>query len=455
MKPSIFPPGAEPIIRQFYPDIAAIQEALRAIRPEGIPTEEQLRTKAQKTGIARMAAAPAFSEAEDRVIDRLYPDVEACMRELEGRSKREIQRRAWHLKKTRAGAPFSQEEDATLRRLFPDVTAIQAEMPTRSRNAISSRARKLSLTERIGKHQRYTQAQRRLIRIFYPRYDLLTALLAPRTREAIRFAAREMGLTAGRVGCSRGGHTEAWAETKIAKLTAYGAKLTGRSRSAIQSARRRFGVQVDPETEIARRKANNAARREAAQARAAKRKAEAAARADALKRQNAIWAAERLQRIEAERAEKAEALKLERAMARLERATAVREAKAQRAQERAKAPVVRTAPKPRPVALRTAPKPVPTPRIDRPAPASAPRPTGSGIDPRVLSAAGRSAYGIELVATVQRTVPRDLWPHVKPRVIEDLTMAVVEGRCAPDALSEMLPGVIQAAMRNQFQGAGR
>lgn len=439
MKPSIFPPGAEPILRRLYPDIAAIQAAFRAIRAEGVPTEQQIRLKARKAGIARMSSTAPFSDAEDAAIDRLYPDIPACRAEMPTRSKREIQRRAWYLKKARAGGPFTLDEDAVIRRLAPDVAAIQAQMPARSLRAITRQMGELGLSPTIGKHQRYTTAHLRLVRIFYPNYDLLSALLAPRTRAAIKANAGAMGLTAGKVAKSSGGYTSAWTDEEKAALSKYGVKLPGRSRSAIESARLRFDITVEPNPAIAHREARNAARRAASQAQASKRRAEAAARAEELRRRNVAWAAQKIQEIEAKRSAQAEVQKRERAAAK-----AVREERAQATRAEARARPVPTTP------VHPAPAMV---RIHRAA--IAPTRKGDGIDPRVLSAAGASRYGIELVATVQRTVPRDLWPHVKPRVIEDLTMAVVEGRCAPDGLAEMLPGVIEAAMRNQFEGADR
>lgn len=439
MNPSIFPPGAETILRQHYPDIAAIQSAFLEISPDSVPTEEQIRLKARKTGIARMAATPRFTLEEDAVLDRLYPDIDACKRELANRSKREIQRRAWHLKKERAGGPFTEAEDAFIVRLFPDLAALQAELPGRPQRAIKRRAAELGVATTVGKHQRYTAAQRRLIRVFYPNYDLLCALLAPRTREGIKFTASAMGLTAGKVGSCQGGHTESWSDAEKAALTKYGAKLPGRSKAAIESARRRFGVVVEPNPAIAKREALNNARRAEAQARASARRAAAAAAAEEQKRRNAAWAAERLRKIEAERAAQAEAARRQRDA---RKAAAAEEGRRRRAQERARA-----APVAAPVRS--------VPPVRRPTPSAPARFMGPDIDPRVISAAGQSRYGVELVATVQRTVPRDLWPHVKPRVIEDLTMAVVDGRCAPDGLAEMLPGAIQAVMRSQFQGASQ
>lgn len=424
MNPSMFSPWADAIIERLYPKTEEIQAELMAA---GLycPRSTQIQRRAWKHGFARDTRR-AFSDAEDAVLYRLYPDIPAIQRELPDRSAQQIEQRAWRIKATKSPGPFEPVEDAVIARLFPDLDAIVRELPMRTREAVRQRAGKLGVARKAGKHRRYRPGELRLFRIFYPNYDLLCALLAPRHRDAIKRQAFEMGLTRG-VHRTPHGYSRPWTEEELEAAKVYGAEIPGRTEAAIDRVRYRNRIKVG-------RSPKGGKLLEVIDA----REAEMAKR-------------------RAERQAKAAALRPEREAARKARRNArKREVRARFAVAQGRMPAAtRVAPAPRPLAP---PAPRPQPRVaafDTPAVSRAPVRTGNGIDPRVLSAAGRSPFGIELVATVQRTVPRDLWPHVRPLVIEDLTMAVLEGRCPPDGLAEMLPGAIQAVMRSQFQGASR
>jgi hypothetical protein len=236
-----------------------------------------------------------------------------------------------------------------------------------------------------------------------------------------------MGLSTGKVGAGVNGYSVAWTEEEIAQLSLEKPDLPGRNRAAINSARRRFGILVPRKADP--RAAERAERRRIADERGVSvqeleseiRLARAAER-EKMKMARAKTEAERAEKLKAKRARMVAARREKRQAAAAEKARQLAEV--------------------RMLAVASVPKPVPAVR----------RYAGLDLDPQVIGAAGRSRFGLGLVSTVQRTVPRDLWPNVKPRVIEDLVMSVVEGRCTPDDFPSIMPDVIQATMRRQFGG---
>lgn len=97
-------------------------------------------------------------------------------------------------------------------------------------------------------------------------------------------------------------------------------------------------------------------------------------------------------------------------------------------------------PKPRVIQL-SAPKPVTWKR------------QGNEINPRIIAAAARSKHGIELIATVQRAVPREVWPHLRPLVIEQVALSVMEGRADLSDLPGAVKTTVAALVAQQFSGA--
>lgn len=106
-------------------------------------------------------------------------------------------------------------------------------------------------------------------------------------------------------------------------------------------------------------------------------------------------------------------------------------------------------PKPR------APRPIPPPKVillPVPKPVAWKR-QGNEISPRVIAAAARSRHGIELIATVQRAVPRDVWPHLRPLVIEQVALGVMERRIDLSDLAGAVKTTAAALVAQQFSGA--
>lgn len=125
------------------------------------------------------------------------------------------------------------------------------------------------------------------------------------------------------------------------------------------------------------------------------------------------------------------------------------------------------APKPKPVRV-ARPATVKPPKMKAGRPAAVPAPKvvlltapkpkawkrqANEISPRVIAAAARSRHGIELIATVQRAVPRETWPHLKPLVVEQVTLAVIQGVTAIDDLSASVKAATTALVAKQFEGS--
>lgn len=109
----------------------------------------------------------------------------------------------------------------------------------------------------------------------------------------------------------------------------------------------------------------------------------------------------------------------------------------------------------RPAVRAAKPGAVTFPKVIR---ASAPQPVawkrqGNEISPRVIAAAARSRHGIELIATVQRAVPRDVWPHLRPLVIEQVALGVMERRIDLSDLAGAVKTTAAALVAQQFSGA--
>ncbi len=110
------------------------------------------------------------------------------------------------------------------------------------------------------------------------------------------------------------------------------------------------------------------------------------------------------------------------------------------------------APKPR-LARKEQPTPAPKVILLRvPKPAAWKR-KGNEISPRVIAAAARSKHGIELIAVVQRAVPRDVWPHLRPLVVEQVALGVVESRISASDIPAAVKDTVAALVAQQFSGA--
>lgn len=111
-----------------------------------------------------------------------------------------------------------------------------------------------------------------------------------------------------------------------------------------------------------------------------------------------------------------------------------------------------SAPKPRPVRKD---QPTPAPKIILlrvPKPAAWKR-KGNEISPRVIAAAAQSKHGIELIAVVQRAVPREVWPHLRPLVVEQVALGVVESRISASDIPVAVKDTVAALVAQQFSGA--
>lgn len=107
--------------------------------------------------------------------------------------------------------------------------------------------------------------------------------------------------------------------------------------------------------------------------------------------------------------------------------------------------------RPRGGVTKRAPTPPRLVQIPAPKPAAWKR-QGNEISPRVIAAAARSRHGVELVSCVQRALPAGTWPHLKPLAIEQVTLAVLEGRTDLSGLAVAMKATIAGLVAQQFTG---
>ena len=142
---------------------------------------------------------PRWTDEEDATLRRLYPDMDACQRELGGRARASIQRRAQALGITKTNAAWTKEEDEILSETYPTggpkatMEALAERGYSRTRSAILSHANHMGVARDDSAYaDKWTDEEAELVKQLFPKLgaDKTSEELAKRGYVRTPFAVR-------------------------------------------------------------------------------------------------------------------------------------------------------------------------------------------------------------------------------------------------------------------------